>query len=40
MEEPEMTLAVEMDVPITFEAFLEVTSSFFCVSSVGLGSWV
>lgn len=28
MEEPEMTLAVEMDVPITPEAFLEVTSIF------------
>jgi hypothetical protein len=37
MEEPEMTLAVEMEVPITPEAFLEVG----CGSRVlGPGSWV
>jgi hypothetical protein len=37
MEEPEMTLAVEMEVPITPEAFLEVGSGFWVLS---FGFWV
>lgn len=37
MEEPEMTLAVEMEVPITPEAFLEVSSGY---RVSGFGFWV